>query len=94
MTDKELFDSFLESGNQAAFEALHDKYASPMRAFLTRCYPGADASEVIRQAFVELRERRERFDARHQLRPWLFTVAACIAEELVGALQSSCLLVI
>lgn len=92
MTDKELFDSSLD-GNQAAFDAIHDKYASPMREFLTRCYPGADASEVIRQSFGELRERRERFDARHQLRPWLFAVAACIAEETVGALKSSCLLV-
>jgi RNA polymerase sigma-70 factor (ECF subfamily) len=65
----------LRSGNEAAFEALIDRYATAMlRLAMVYVRAWAVAEEVVQEAWVGILESLHRFEGRSSLKTWMFRI--------------------
>ncbi len=65
----------LRSGNEAAFEALIDRYASAMqRLAMVYVRAWAVAEEVVQETWMAVLEGLNRFEGRSSLKTWLFRI--------------------
>jgi len=80
-TDAELLRLY-DSGNEAAFRELANRYKNNLYAFLRRFLGRQDlVEEVFQETFLQLYNSRDSFDTSRPLKPWLFTIAANKAKD-------------
>ena len=83
ISDKELFTRF-SAGHEDAFYELVNRYKGGLYAFLKRFLNRHELVEdVFQETFLQLYKSRESFDLRRPLRPWLYTIAANKAKDLL-----------
>ncbi|ARN57585.1 RNA polymerase sigma factor [Sedimentisphaera salicampi] len=81
--EKELLRRFC-SGDEAAFRDIVQEYKDPLFNFLRRFVGNQDLIEdVFQDTFMQLYQSRESFDLDRPLKPWLFTIAANKAKDLL-----------
>jgi RNA polymerase sigma-70 factor, ECF subfamily len=73
--DEELVAAFRE-GSDAAFTAIHHRYAEPLTAFAARMLRGTglDAEDVVQDAFVRAHHALRATDGPMALRAWLYMI--------------------
>src|SRR5437588_3117589 len=65
----------LRSGNEAAFEALIDRYATTMlRLAMVYVRAWAVAEEVVQETWIAVLEGLNRFEGRSSLKTWMFRI--------------------
>jgi RNA polymerase sigma-70 factor, ECF subfamily len=74
-TDEQLVD-LVRSGDDRAFDAIHDRYATRLVAFARGLLGGShhDAEEVVQDAFVRALSALRADDREMALRAWLFAI--------------------
>jgi len=74
-TDEQLVD-LVRGGDDRAFDAIHDRYATRLVAFARQLVGGShhDAEEVVQDAFVRALAALRSQDRDMALRAWLFTI--------------------
>ena len=74
-TDEQLVD-LVRGGDDRAFDAIHDRYATRLVAFARHLLGGShhDAEEVVQDAFVRALAALRSDDREMALRAWLFTI--------------------
>ena len=83
MTDEELLQEHL-AGSPIAFGELVERYRQEMFGFLMRFMGNAAAAEdVFQEAFLQLHLSAGTFDLSRRLKPWLFTIAANKARDMM-----------
>ena len=66
----------IAGGDRQAFAQLFDAYAPSLLSYLaSRGVGGADAEDMVQQAFLTIWEKRDGLDANRSLRSFLFTIA-------------------
>ena len=76
------------SGEEAAFQELIDKYKNSLYSFLRRFLNQNDLVEdVFQETFIQLYISKNSFDLERPLRPWLFTIAANKARDVLRRIQ-------
>jgi RNA polymerase sigma factor (sigma-70 family) len=78
-TDRRLVD-LVRAGNDRAFEAIVDRYRSPLLRYCGRLLPPTRAEDAVQQSFLNAYAAMQRGDAELDLRPWLYRIArnACL----------------
>lgn len=80
-SDEELMRRF-QSGEEAAFRVLFDRYASHLINFAYRLLARRDESEDLAQeVLLRVYKGRDRFDPSRLFRPWIFSIAARLASN-------------
>jgi len=88
-TDSELF-ALYSAGEETAFREIVTRYKNSLYAFLWNFLNQQDLVEdVFQETFLQLYTSRDSFDASRPLRPWLFTIAANKAKDLLRKQQRS-----
>lgn len=84
-TDEQLLAAFSE-GDRAAFAELVERYRRELFHFLIR-FTGnrASAEDVFQEAFLQVSQSVAQFDMSRRFRPWLFTIAANKARDMLRA---------
>jgi RNA polymerase sigma-70 factor (ECF subfamily) len=74
-TDEVLMERYAD-GDESAFHALFQRYASPLTKMLQRrgAHP-EDARELVQRTFLHLHRARASFERGRRFRPWLLTIA-------------------
>lgn len=82
-TDEDLFVA-ARGGDRDCLRALIERYQEDLLRFLVR-YVGsrASADDVFQETFVQVWMSAETFDAERRFKPWLFTIAANKARDLL-----------
>jgi len=76
ITDEQLLAAH-QSGDRQAFATLVKRYERELYLFLVRFVGDrAAADDVFQEAFLQVHQSAEQFDASKRFRPWLFTIAA------------------
>jgi RNA polymerase sigma-70 factor (ECF subfamily) len=71
-------------GNKAAFAQLVNRYQRELYHFLVRFLGNrASAEDVFQETFLQVHQSAEQFDPQRRFRPWLFTIAANKARDLI-----------
>lgn len=66
----------IAGGDRQAFAELFDAYAPSLLSYLaSRGVDGAEAEDMVQQAFLTIWEKRDALDASRSLRSFLFTIA-------------------
>lgn len=88
-TDEEIFQAWV-AGEESAFEAIFNKYSEMLRVFLSGRFRLTDdlVDDAVQASFIRLFEKHEHFDSRRRLRPWLFTLAANTAANMLSSVKS------
>jgi RNA polymerase sigma-70 factor (ECF subfamily) len=87
MTDSELLQQYRQ-GQEWAFREIVDRYKNSLYAFLRRFVSQQDIVEdVFQETFLQLYTSQDSFDADRPLRPWLFTIAANKAKDVLRKMQ-------
>jgi RNA polymerase sigma factor (sigma-70 family) len=73
-TDERLVD-LARAGNERAFEAIVERYSSPLLRHCARLLSSGRAEDVVQQAFLNAYAGLHRDDRRIELRPWLYRIA-------------------
>lgn len=82
-TDEQLLELYL-NGTLPAFEALVARYQRELYHFLVRFLGDrAAAEDVFQETFLQVHQSGEQFDLSRRFRPWLFTIAANKARDLM-----------
>lgn len=82
-TDGQLLRRYLD-GDAGAFAALVKRYQIELYHFLVRFLGDrAAAEDVFQETFLQVHESAAKFDLDRPLRPWLFTIAANKARDLL-----------
>jgi RNA polymerase sigma-70 factor, ECF subfamily len=82
-TDEALLTAYLH-GDKQAFATLVKRYERELYLFLVRFLGDrAAADDVFQEAFLQVHQSIEQFDASKRFRPWLFTIAANKARDLL-----------
>ncbi len=82
-TDEQLLLSY-QQGNRASFATLVSRYQRELFHFLVRFLGDrAAAEDVFQEAFLQVHQSAEQFDSSRRFRPWLFTIAANKARDLM-----------
>lgn len=83
MTDGELLGAY-RRGRLEAFEALVGRYRSELLHFLIR-FSGSRAAgeDLFQEAFLQVHISADTFDVTKRFKPWLFTIAANKARDLL-----------
>lgn len=82
-TDEELLADFLD-GRRDAFDTLVRRYSDEMFRFLARfTNSGTTAEDLVQEVFLQLYQAADRFDPTRRFKPWLFTIAANKARDLL-----------
>src|SRR6476646_3775476 len=83
ITDEQLLESY-RHGNKAAFAQLVERYQRELFHFLVRFLGDRTAAEdVFQESFLQVHQSAEQFDTARRFRPWLFTIAANKARDLI-----------
>ena len=76
LTDEQLLLSYRETGNEAQFAELVDRYRKPLMYFLKRQIGNISIAEDVLQAtFMQLHVKCEQFQEGRQVKPWLYRIA-------------------
>ena len=82
-TDEQLLERYL-NGELPAFRRLVDRYERELYHFLVRFLGDrAAAEDVFQEAFLQVHQSGQSFDLSRRFRPWLFTIAANKARDLM-----------
>ncbi|MCG3126140.1 MAG: ECF RNA polymerase sigma factor SigW [Phycisphaerae bacterium] len=81
--DRELLRAYLQ-GDAASFDALVDRYARDLYGFLYRFVGDAAlAEDLVQETFLQIHVAADSFDLARPLKPWLYTIAANKARDLL-----------
>ncbi|HWE93250.1 MAG TPA: sigma-70 family RNA polymerase sigma factor [Tepidisphaeraceae bacterium] len=81
--DEQLLDDY-RHGDSAAFGQLVSRYQRELYHFLVRFLGNrASAEDVFQETFLQVHQSAEQFDPARRFRPWLFTIAANKARDLI-----------
>ncbi len=87
LSDAELLARYAD-GDEAAFGEVVSRYKNSLYAFLKRFLNRQDLIEdTFQETFLQLFSSRESFDTDRPLRPWLFTIAANKAKDMLRKSQ-------
>ena len=82
-TDEQLVSAYRE-GDKSAFAKLVGRYQRELYHFLVRFLGNrASAEDVFQETFLQVHQSAEQFDPQRRFRPWLFTIAANKARDLI-----------
>lgn len=82
-TDEQLLDDY-RNGEKVAFASLVSRYQRELYHFLVRFLGNrASAEDVFQETFLQVHQSAEQFDPQRRFRPWLFTIAANKARDLI-----------
>lgn len=82
-TDEQLLADY-RAGNKASFSELVSRYQQELYHFLVRFLGDrASAEDVFQETFLQVHQSADQFDPKRRLRPWLFTIAANKARDLL-----------
>src|SRR4051794_30164639 len=82
-TDEQLLDDY-RHGDKNAFGLLVGRYQRELYHFLVRFLGNrAAAEDVFQESFLQVHQSAEQFDPQRRFRPWLFTIAANKARDLI-----------
>lgn len=82
-TDEQLLDDY-RHGDKAAFAGLVNRYQRELYHFLVRFLGNrASAEDVFQESFLQVHQSARKFDLTKSFRPWLFTIAANKARDLM-----------
>ena len=71
-------------GEEAAFDMLHQRYAAPVLAYLTRMLRDpALAEDLLQTTFLSFVRSRGRYEAGTNVRAWLYAIATNAARDAV-----------
>ncbi len=88
-SDEKLLEDY-RHGDKAGFSALVSRYQRELYHFLVRFLGNrASAEDVFQETFLQVHQSAEQFDTQRRFRPWLFTIAANKARDLIRS-QSRC----
>jgi RNA polymerase sigma-70 factor, ECF subfamily len=83
LTDEQLLEAY-RHGDRASFAALVMRYQRELYHFLTRFLGDRIAAEdVFQDTFLQVHLSRDQFDPARRFKPWLFTIAANKARDLM-----------
>lgn len=83
LTDEQLIESYHE-GNTGGFARLVQRYERELFHFLVRFLGDRSAAEdVFQETFLQVHQSASQFDPERRFRPWLFTIAANKARDLM-----------
>jgi RNA polymerase sigma-70 factor (ECF subfamily) len=81
--DEQLLDDY-RHGDNKAFSQLVNRYERELYHFLVRFLGNrASAEDVFQETFLQVHQSAEQFDPQRRFRPWLFTIAANKARDLI-----------
>ena len=82
-TDEQLLDSY-RHGDKGGFAQLVERYQRELFHFLVRFLGDrAAAEDVFQETFLQVHQSADQFDPTRRFRPWLFTIAANKARDLM-----------
>ena len=82
-TDEQLLADY-RAGDKASFSELVSRYQRELFHFLVRFLGDrAAAEDVFQETFLQVHQSAEQFDPQRRFRPWLFTIAANKARDLI-----------
>lgn len=85
-TDEALLESY-RNGDKIGFAHLVERYQRELFHFLVRFLGDrAAAEDVFQETFLQVHQSAEQFDLQRRFRPWLFTIAANKARDLMRSL--------
>lgn len=83
VTDEQLLSDY-RHGDKKAFADLVARYQRELYHFLVRFLGNrAAAEDVFQETFLQVHQSAEQFDLQRRFRPWLFTIAANKARDLI-----------
>lgn len=82
-TDEQLLGAY-RAGDKPAFATLVSRYQRELFHFLVRFLGDrAAAEDVFQESFLQVHQSMDQFDPSRRFRPWLFTIAANKARDLI-----------
>lgn len=82
-TDEELLTAY-RNGDAPSFSALVERYHRELFHFLVRFLGDrAAAEDIFQESFLQVHQSADQFDPQRRFRPWLFTIAANKARDLM-----------
>jgi len=82
-TDEQLLSDY-RHGEKKAFSDLVQRYQRELYHFLVRFLGNrASAEDVFQETFLQVHQSADQFDLQRRFRPWLFTIAANKARDLI-----------
>src|SRR5689334_15453586 len=82
-TDEQLLEAY-RFGDKTSFGQLVERYQRELFHFLVRFLGDrAAAEDVFQETFLQVHQSAEQFDPQRRFRPWLFTIAANKARDLM-----------
>src|SRR5207237_6311742 len=82
-SDEQLLADY-RAGDRASFSELVGRYQRELYHFLVRFLGNrAAAEDVFQETFLQVHQSAEQFDPQRRFRPWLFTIAANKARDLI-----------
>ena len=82
-TDEQLLLAYRQ-GDKPSFAQLMERYQRELFHFLVRFLGDrAAAEDVFQETFLQVHQSAEQFDTARRFRPWLFTIAANKARDLI-----------
>jgi len=82
-TDEQLLVEY-RNGNKAAFARLVSRYQRELYHFLVRFLGNrSSAEDIFQESFLQVHQSADQFDLQRRFRPWLFTIAANKARDLI-----------
>src|SRR5678815_3094560 len=82
-TDEQLLEDY-RHGNSRSFSDLVSRYERELYHFLVRFLGDrAAAEDVFQETFLQVHQSADQFDLQRRFRPWLFTIAANKARDLI-----------
>jgi len=83
VSDEQLLANYRE-GDKPSFSALVSRYQRELYHFLVRFLGNrAAAEDVFQETFLQVHQSAEAFDLQRRFKPWLFTIAANKARDLI-----------
>jgi RNA polymerase sigma-70 factor, ECF subfamily len=83
MTDEQLLEAY-RNGDRASFAKLVERYQRELFHFLVRFLGDrAAAEDIFQETFLQVHQSADQFDPSRRFRPWLFTIAANKARDLM-----------
>jgi len=81
--DEELLVAY-RNGDRPSFSALVERYRRELFHFLVRFLGDrAAAEDIFQETFLQVHQSADQFDTQRRFRPWLFTIAANKARDLM-----------
>jgi RNA polymerase sigma-70 factor (ECF subfamily) len=82
-TDEQLLEAY-RLGDRSSFNQLVDRYHRELFHFLVRFLGDrAAAEDMFQETFLQVHQSADQFDLERRFRPWLFTIAANKARDLM-----------